>query len=303
MNASPDPLYVVSGAARRVGRAVVSLLLERGARVRVVNRHGDLPGSWRSSGVTAVAVAPGDARALVRAFEGANAVAILNSPAYNDPDPVARMRAATEAVARALRAARVPAAVLQSSIGAHLPTGNGVAQLAHIVERALETAVPLLTVVRSAWWMEDWSYATPLARDEGVVISPLQRLDAPVPFVSLVDTARVVVDALISVPQSATVELAGPCDLSPIDMAQAFASALGRPVHAVAIAREELPATLAARGNSPSMVQLWVELFDAMDAGQLRFEFPDNPRIHPMQGHRTMVDVIAEFGQQQGQQQ
>lgn len=292
---SRDPLYVVSGASRRVGRAVVALLLERGARVRVVNRHGDLPGAWRSAGVTAAAVAPGDARALVRAFDGAAAVAILNSPAYNDPDPAARMRIAADAVARALQAARVPAAVLQSSIGAHLASGNGVAHLAHIVERAFVHAVPVLTVVRSAWWMEDWRYAAPLARDKGLLPSLLQRLDAPLPFVSLADTARVIVDELMGAQDTTTLELAGPHELSPADVARAFAAALDQPVRAQAIARDELPEILAAWGNSPKMVQLWLELFDAMDAGRLVFELPTNPRVRPVQGHRTMADAIAGF--------
>jgi uncharacterized protein YbjT (DUF2867 family) len=292
---SPDPLYVVSGASRRVGRAVVALLLERGARVRVVNRHGDLPSAWRAAGVSAAAVAPGDARTLVQAFEGASAVAILNSPAYNDPDPAARMRMAAEAVARALRAARVPAAVLQSSIGAHLETGNGVAQLAHIVERAFERAVPVLTIVRSAWWMEDWRYAAPLARDKGLLPSLLQRLDAPLPFVSLLDTARVIADELCSAQQTTTIELAGPHEMSPNDVAHAFSAALDQPVRAQPIAREQLPQILAAWGNSPRMVELWLELFEAMDANRLVFEQTTNTRIRPVQGHRTMADVIAGF--------
>ena len=294
MNTS-DPIYVVLGATGSVGRLVVERLLERGLRVRAVNRHGDVPAVWGAAGVEAVPGAAGDADALGRAFEGAAGVVLLGEPAFSDPDPLARTEAAGAAIAQALRTARVPCAVLLSTVGAHLPAGTGLAMLAHRFEQALAGAAPTLVRLRAGWWMQDWASSPALARDKGLLPSFLTRLDAPIPMVSTADIARVAVDELLGAIGLVTIELAGPVDISPADVAQAYSLALDQPVRPVAVARQDFQQMLAAWGNSPRSVQLWTELFEAMDDGRLVFEAPRNARIRTMRGHQTIADVIAQL--------
>ena len=288
-----DPIYVVMGATRRIGRLVVGRLLERGLRVRAVNLHGDVPAVWRAAGVEAVPGAAVDADALARAFDGAAGVVLASEPAFTDPDPIARAEAAGEAIAKALRSASVPCTVVVSTLGAHLDTGTGLAQLAHRFEQALTGASQTLVHLRAAWWMQDWASAAALARDKGMLPSFLQRIETPIPMVSTADVGRVAIDELLGAIGQVTIELAGPADVSPADVARAYSRVLDQPVRPVAVTPRELPQMLAAWGNSPRSVQLWIELFEAMDAGRLVFEAPRNARIRSMHGQQTIADVIA----------
>ena len=292
-----DPIYVVTGATGRVGRQVVERLLERGLRVRAVNRHGDVPAVWRAAGVEAVHGSAADAQALTQAFEGAAGVVLLAEPAFADSDPVERAAAAGAAVAKALRDGRVPCTVMLSTLGAHLESGNGIAAMGHRFERALAGATQTMVRLRSAWWMQDWAAAAALARDKGMLPSFLQRIDTPIPMVSAVDVARVVVDELLGAIGQVTIELAGPVDISPADVANAYALVLDQPIRPIPIARAEWPQMLAAWGNSPRAVALWIETFEAMDAGRLVFEAPRNARIRTMHGHQTIADVITRLSE------
>lgn len=287
------PVVVVTGATGRIGRLVVERLLERGVRVRAVNSHGDVPADWGAAGVEAVRSTAADAGALARAFEGAAGVVLLGEPAFTDADPVARAETASAAIAHALRCARVPCAVVLSTLGAHLPAGTGLAVLAHRFEQALAGAAQTLVRLRAGWWMQDWASCAALARDKGVLPSFLHRLDAPIPMVSTADIGRVAVDELLGAIGQVTIELAGPVDVSPADVAHVYSTVLDRPVRPVAVPRSELPQMLAAWGNSPRSVQLWIELFEAMDDGRLVFEAARNARIRSMRGHQSIADAIA----------
>jgi hypothetical protein len=68
------------------------------------------------------------------------------------------------------------------------------------------------------------------------------------------------------------IELSGPEDYSPDDVATAFTSALARDVRAVAIPEGDWPRTLASFGFSPEVVQDWCEMLRGFNSGHIVFE-------------------------------
>ena len=88
-----------------------------GTRVRVIVRDAKKGDSFRARG-TEVAVADlGDAKALEQAFAGASGLYVLIPPALGADDMRAEQTTQIDAVAAAVRAAKVPHVVLLSSVG------------------------------------------------------------------------------------------------------------------------------------------------------------------------------------------
>jgi uncharacterized protein YbjT (DUF2867 family) len=86
------------------------------------------------------------------------------------------------------------------------------------------------------------------------------------------DIATVVVRELLST-GSRTVEVAGPADYTPNQVAAAFATSLGHPVRAEAIPREQWPEALTTKFGIPkAAVGNWIQLWDGFNSGHIRFE-------------------------------
>src|SRR4051812_26272394 len=106
--------YVVTGATGQVGSAVVDYLLSQSVPVRVVIRSENKAQSFRSRHVDVSIADLTDVDALTKAFQGAKAVFAMNPPAYNDLDLQVTAVNVSQALASAIKAAKVERVVVLS---------------------------------------------------------------------------------------------------------------------------------------------------------------------------------------------
>lgn len=264
-------LHAVVGVGGNTGSATARALLARGARLRVVVRDPARGAAWAAHEVAVADLA--DATSLARAFDGVASAYVLNPPAYTAPDLFARAEELATAILESARRARLPRLVVLSSIGAHLPSGNGNIGTNRIFERVLTPLGAGVVFLRPATFMENWAWVAQAAAAQGVLPSFLAPPDRALPMVSVTDVGEIAAAAMLDAGAGArTVEIAGPRDCSPDDAAAAFARALGRPVRVAVVPEAEWPAALRAWGFTPRTIESWVELFRAFNSGLVDFE-------------------------------
>jgi uncharacterized protein YbjT (DUF2867 family) len=265
-------MYAVVGASGNSGGATARALLDDGAPVRVVVRDPAKGEPWAARGAQVAVADLGDAAALARAFEGAQAAYVLNPPAYALPDFFKHAEALARSIAQAARTARLPRLVVLSSMGAHLESGSGNIATNRTFERVLGSLDCPVVFLRPAYFMENWAWVAPVAAQAGVLPSFLLPANRAIPMVAAPDIGALAARAMQDGSLAGVVELQGPRDCSPDDAAAAFSAALGRPVQAVPVAEAEWGANLEASGFSPRTISAWIEMFRGFNSGAIGFE-------------------------------
>jgi uncharacterized protein YbjT (DUF2867 family) len=157
-----------------------------------------------------------------------------------------------DAVSAALVEVHPGKVICLSTIGADATQENLLTQRT-LLERALAGIGLPVTFLRPSWFMENVLWDVPSARDDGVLRSFLQPADKAFAMVGTQDVGRVAA-ALLRETWSGTrvVELEGPARVSPNDLAQAFAKALGHPVEVEIVPRESWEQIFRSQGRAQS---------------------------------------------------
>ena len=266
-------MYAITGITGKVGGAAARHLLSLGLPVRAVVRDAAKGRLWSDQGCEVALADMEDAEALARAFTGVAGAFVL-PPSEFDPQPgFPEARAVIAAVRQALDAARPARVVCLSTVGAQAAQPNLLSQRT-LMEEAL-AALPLpVSFLRPAWFLENLAWDIAQAREQGVLSSYLQPLERAVPMVATADVGRVAAQLLVqegSVPRF--VELEGPERLSQHDIAAALSTALGRPVRAEAVPRENWGAIFRAQGMRDPVPR--IQMLDGFNEGWIAFEGGD----------------------------
>ncbi|MGL4287804.1 MAG: NAD(P)H-binding protein, partial [Phreatobacter sp.] len=188
MIASEDVgMFVIVGAAGKVGRATIGALRRQGAPVRAVLRDGSKAGEFAALGCEIAIADLRDGVTLEAAMAGAAAVQVICPMSTGAADAPADMRGMIEIIAGALDAAR-PAKVLAiSDYGAQLSVGTGLTLTFPALEARLRAVPTGLTLLRSAEHMQNWSRLGMSAAASGILPSLHHPLTKLFPTVSASD--------------------------------------------------------------------------------------------------------------------
>lgn len=277
-------MFAITAITGQVGGALARSLLAQGRPVRAVLRDPAKAAAWAARGCETALADMGDTAALARAFQGCEGVFILLPPNF-DPSPgFPESRALIAAVRSALEQARPQRVVVLSTVGAQTREPNLLNQLGLLEQALIDLPLPV-SVLRPAWFLENLQWDIATARVDGLLHSHLHPLDRRIPMVSTEDVGRVAA-ALLTAPAAhrQLVELAGPAEVSPEDIAQALAARLGRPVRAMAAPRAGWEAQFRAQGMRYPVPR--IQMLDGFNAGWLRFEGT------PQRGLVTLAQVV-----------
>ena len=158
---------------------------ERGEAVRVVLRRKEQGEKWTALGAEVAVASIEDADAMADALKGASGAFLLNPPPVSG-DPYARTEELGAALADAARRARLPKAVVLSSIGAQHASGTGVIATLNRFEALLDGVAPATAFLRSGYFIETWSEVAETVMSESVLptfLEPSQKI----PMVSTID--------------------------------------------------------------------------------------------------------------------
>ncbi len=234
---------LVLGGTGKTGRRVVGRLGDRGLPVRVGSRSGEPAFDWE------------DRSTWTPVLEGVGAVYLTYYPDL-----------------------ALPGAVEATRSFAGLAVGSGVSRLvllsgrgepeAERAERAVRDTGAELTILRSTWFMQNFSEDYMLEH----VLSGEIRLpggDVPTPFLDADDIADVAVAALTDDRHVGQLyELTGPRSLTLAQVADEIAEAARRPVRYVPISLEQHAAEAAEHGVPREVIELLTYLFSEVMDGR-----------------------------------
>ena len=244
-------MFIVLGASGNTGKVVAETLLTQKKKVRVVLRDAAKGQAWKEGGADVSIADVEDGAALKRAFSGAEGGYVLLPPNFSSSHVRVDNNRRARAIAAAVEAAGVPHVVMLSSVGAQQADGTGPVLGLRDAEATFTRAHAAVTFVRAAYFMENWGGAL-YAVAQGVLPTFLLA-DQAIPMVATRDIGTAVARLLAEGGSGKRViELAGPREYSPRDVAAALARIVGKPI-AVQQAPEEAMAPLSwARARTPS---------------------------------------------------
>lgn len=262
-------MFAVTGATGKVGGATARALRAAGKPVRVVVRDRAKGEAWSRLGCEIAVADSGDAGPLTQAFSGVEGAFVMLPPVF-DPSPgFTEARGMIAALHAALAQARPAKVVVLSTIGAEAAQPNLLNQLGLLEQRLADLPMPV-TFLRAAWFMENAAWDVEPARNTGVIPSYLQPLDRPFPMIAADDVGRTAAELLLeNWSGHRVVELEGPRRVSPNDIAEAFAKALGWPVKPEIVARNEWEALFRAQGMQHPTPRM--QMLDGFIAGWIDF--------------------------------
>ena len=281
-------MYTITGITGKVGGTLARTLLAAGQPVRGVVRDARKGEAWASRGCEVAVAEMEDASALAKAFSGATAVFIL-PPSEFDPEPgYPEAQAVIDSAVEALTAAKPPKVLCLATIGADAVHDNLLSQRT-MLEAALRALPPQLTILRPAWFIDNVAWDLASARETGVIHSFLQPTDKAFPMVAAEDVGRAAAE-LIQADWTGVrvVELEGPRRLAPNDLADAFASAMGKPVRAVPVPRDSWDGLFRSQGMSNPEPRM--RMLDGFNEGWI--DFQDDGR-RAIKGRTDAIAVIA----------
>lgn len=279
-------MFVVLGASGNTGKVVAETLLSQEKNVRVVVHDASKGQAWKEAGADVSIADIDDGVALERAFSGAEGAYVLLPPNFSSTQVRVDNNRRASTVAAAIEAARVPHVVMLSSIGAQQPQGTGTVLGLRDAEATFTRGRAAATFLRAAYFMENWSRAL-FAVTQGVLPTFLLA-DKAIPMAATRDIGTAAARLLAEGGSGKRViELAGPREYSPRDVAAALARVVGKPI-AVQEAPEEAiaPAMMGAGMNAE-----WARLFQELTHG-LNAEIVVWEGGHPLWRGETDVQTV-----------
>jgi uncharacterized protein YbjT (DUF2867 family) len=240
--AEQQPILVLGGTGK-TGRRVVQRLTAGGVPTRIGSRSGTPRFDWE------------DRATWASALDGVSSVYLTYYPGLAVPGSVEAVRSFAELAGRT----GVQRLALLS--------GRGEPE-AERAEQAVHDTGAALTILRSSWFMQNFSEDYML---EHVLRGELRLPagDLPEPFLDADDIADVAVAALLDDRHAGQLyELTGPRSLTFADAAAEIAEASGREVRYVPVTLEEHAAEAAAHGVPPEVVELLTYTFSEVLDGR-----------------------------------
>jgi uncharacterized protein YbjT (DUF2867 family) len=283
------PTYLVAGVSGHTGSVVAQSLLDQKQKVRVLVRDAAKGDRWKKRGAEVAVGSVEDAHALAAAFRGADAAYLLVPPPPHDASAVlARSRRIVDAFIQTVSGSHLKHVVFLSSVGAQHKEGTGIIEVLHAAEEALKGLKVPFTFLRASSFVENWS--SMLEPAKGGHLPTFVPADFKYPQVATQDIGLVAAALLTDHPKAhRVVELAGPVDASPRDVAAVLSKLLGSEVQVVAHPVAAQAKAMQGFGFSEEMAQLFQALTEGLLAGRVAFEHPQTVR----RGKQTLEQTLG----------
>src|SRR5216683_1910875 len=274
-------MYVITGATGYTGSVAAEKLIASGAKVRVIGRDAKRLERFSQKGAEAVVADMTDAVALEKAFAGARAVYAVIPPNISAPDVRAYQERVTDSLAAAIRNNGILYAVAISSTGADKSHGTGPVMGLHSLEKKLESIKGLNVLsLRCGYFMENLLPQIGIIQSLGAMAGPV-RADVPLPMIATSDIGEAAAESLAKLDFAGmqTRELLGARHVTYTEAAKIIGSAVGKPD----LAYRQAPAAMLKpammqMGMSSNMVELLLEMCDALNTGHMKSQEPRSAR-------------------------
>lgn len=286
-------MYAIVGITGRVGGAIAENLLAQGEHIRAIVRNPEKVARRAERGVEIAVADVDDSNALAAAFEGTDGVFLMIPPNFAPAPGFPETRKTLASYHAALAKALPKKAVYLSSIGAEQTSGVGLITSLHLLEQTLGDLPIPQAFLRAGWFMENHVWDVTTARSEGKIFSNLYPLERKFSLVATADIGKAGADVLR---QDWTgnryIEVAGPEQYSPNDIAGALSNALGCTIEAVAVPREKWTEFFVGQGMPEGRTEPRAEMVDGFNSGWIHFGVPGTEHVT---GATSLTSLIAKL--------
>ena len=176
--------------------------------------------------------------------------------------------------AEAVKSSGIGHVVFLSSVGGHIAEGTGPIRAARSGEQKLGGVAKNLTILRPCYFMENWAPGIGIAKSQGILptfIAPRVK----VPMIATRDIGRVGAEQLMAGGTGKQiVELAGPEEYTPDEVAAALGQILGKAVSAQHAPLSAVVPTFKSFGFSDEAAKLFEEMYASFSTGAIGYEHP-----------------------------
>lgn len=284
-------MLVVVGATGHTGSTVAETLLNNRQPVRIIVRSADKGAAFKARGADVAVASLDDIVTLTKVFEGARGVYLMLPPNYGAENWLSDQRLRLDRAAEAVRKSGVAHVVFLSSVGAHLPEGTGPIRALRYGEQVLGAVARNITILRPCYFMENWAPSVGAAKESGALptfIAP----EATIPMISTKDIGRVGAEQLmVGGKGRRSMELAGPEEYSPSQVADALGAILGRRVSPQLAPLTAVVPTFTSLGFSDEAAKLFEEMYISFSTGTIAYEHPESV----IRGRITLAEALKGF--------
>ena len=264
--------YLITGATGNTGKPIALGLLAAGHTVRIISRDAAKAKALTDKGAVLFQGAPTDVALLTEALTGVDAAYFLVAVEWTAADFGAAQRANVQAFATAAKAAGLKKLVTLSSIGAHLPEGNGVVNGLYHMEQAMN-AIDGLDVLhlRASYFMENTLGQVGIVKNMGIMGTAIQA-DLKIPMVATRDIGAKALAHLLALDFTGkNVEyVLGPREITYLEATAILGAAIGKE----GIAYVQFPYDQGAKGMmqagaGASLAERMMEMAKCMNEGAM----------------------------------
>ena len=286
-------MYAITGISGRVGGAAAENLLAHGEQIRAIVRNAEKAARWRDRGAEIAVADVDDPNALASAFAGMDGVFLMIPPNFAPAPGLPETRKTLASYHAALAKTLPKKAVYLSSIGAEQSSGLGLITSSHLLEQTLGDLPIAHAFLRAGWFMENHAWDVTTAKSEGRIFSHLYPLGRKFSLVATADIGKAGADVLRQEwTGTRYIEVAGPEQYSPNDIARALATALRRPVEAVAVPRDRWTEFFVGQGMREGRTEPRAEMVDGFNSGWIHFGVVGTEHI---KGSTGLTSVVAKL--------
>jgi uncharacterized protein YbjT (DUF2867 family) len=266
-------MYIITGASGKTGSVAADKLLAAGAKVRVLGRDAKRLERFAQKGAEVAVTDMTDAAAVKKAFAGGRAAHVLIPPNLTAPDVRAYQELVNNNMAAAIRENGLAHVTVVSSTGADQPNGTGPVLGLYSLEQNL-WAIDGLNVMslRCGYFMENLLAQVGIIQSMGFMAGPV-REDVGLPMIATEDIGDVSAELLAKAEFKGkqTRELLGPRHVTYPEVAKIIGAAIGKPD----LTYRKVPAmvlkpAMMQMGLSSNMVDLMLEMFEALNTGHMK---------------------------------
>jgi uncharacterized protein YbjT (DUF2867 family) len=268
--------YVVAGATGHVGSVVAQTLLDSGRKVRVIVRDTHKAERWKKRGAHVGQVDLSNVHDLLNGLRGTEAAFLIlpNFPP-NTTGVRGKAKKMIDAMVHAIAGTDVKHVVFLSSVGAQHADGTGPVVLLHDAEQELKTLKTPVTFLRPCYFIENWAPALPDAK-EGLLNTFLPA-GTKWPQVATHDVGQAAAKLILEHPKAhRVVELSGPEDVCPADVARVLTKLLETEVEPLEEPLDQVAEAFHGMGFSPEIAQMYQQLYQGIASQKLAFEHPES---------------------------
>jgi uncharacterized protein YbjT (DUF2867 family) len=169
----------------------------------------------------------------------------------------------------------------------------GLITSSHLLEQTLGDLPIAHAFLRAGWFMENHAWDVTTAKSEGRIFSNLYPLDRKFSLVATADIGKAGADVLRQEwTGTRYIEVAGPEQYSPNDIARAFTTALRRTIEAVAVPRDRWTEFFVDQGMPQGRTEPRAEMVDGFNSGWIHFGVPGTEHIT---GSAGLTSVVAKL--------